>query len=60
MSNPSAAANRIRIHIEHLPEAALVRCQGELVAGVTDVLNREVRPLFPNANCIVLDLKELT
>ncbi len=60
MSNQSAAENRIRIHIEHLSDAVIVRCHGELVAGVTDVLYREVRPLFPNAKRIVLDFKELT
>ena len=60
MSNQSAAADRLRIHIDHLPDAVLVRCHGELVAGVTDVLYREVRPVFPNAKRIVLDLKELT
>lgn len=60
MSDESASANRITIDIEHLDDAALVRCQGELVAGVTDVLYREVRPLFPNAKRVVLDLKELT
>lgn len=64
MSNKSAAesamANRIRVDIQHLPDAVLVRCQGELVAGVTDVLYQEVRPLFPNAKRIVLDFKEVT
>jgi anti-sigma B factor antagonist len=60
MSDKSAAANRIRIHIEHLPDAVLVRCHGELVAGVTDVLYGQVRPLFPNAKRVVLDFKELS
>lgn len=60
MPTPKHAANRLTIHIEHLPDTALVRCCGELVAGVTDVLYREVRPLFPDTKRIVLDLKELT
>jgi anti-sigma B factor antagonist len=60
MSDQSAAANRLTIHVEYLPDAALVRCHGELVAGVTDVLYREVRPLFPDTKRIVLDFKELT
>ncbi len=60
MGDQSAAANRISVHIEYLPDVALVRCHGRLVAGVTDVLYREVRPLFPDAKRIVLDLKELT
>jgi len=60
MSDKATETNRLRIEIEHLPDAALVRCHGELVAGVTDVLYREVRPLFPDVKRIILDLKELT
>ena len=60
MTNKPAATNRLRLQIEHLPHAALVRCHGELVAGVTDILWQEVRPLFPGVKRIILDLKELT
>ena len=60
MSDQTAATKRISVHIERLPHAVLVRCRGELVAGVTDVLYREVRPLFPDAKRVILDFKELT
>jgi anti-sigma B factor antagonist len=59
MSNPSAAT-RLTVHIERSPEAALVRCHGELVAGVTEILYREVRPLIPDTKRITLDFKALT
>jgi anti-sigma B factor antagonist len=55
-----SATIRLTIDIERLADAALVRCHGELVAGVTDVLYREVRPLFPDTKRVVLDFKELT
>ena len=38
---------------------AVVRCNGRLVAGVTDVLYSRVTQLIPNHKRIVLDLSEL-
>src|SRR5436305_399402 len=59
MSNQSAAT-RLTVHIERSPDAAFVRCHGELVAGVTDILCREVRPLIWDVKRITLDFEELT
>lgn len=59
MSNQSAAT-RLTVHIERSPNAAWVRCRGELVAGVTDILYREVHPLISDTKRITLDFKELT
>ena len=59
MSNQSIAS-RLTVNIEHSPNAALVRCHGELVAGVTGILYREVRTLFPDTKRVVLDFKQLT
>jgi anti-sigma B factor antagonist len=53
-------ANRLTLDIERSPDVAFVRCRGELVAGVTDLLYREVRQLMPDIKRIVLDLKDLT
>jgi anti-sigma B factor antagonist len=53
-------ASRFSVKVERSAEAAVVRCHGDLVAGVTDVLYREVRQLIPDSKRIVLDLKELT
>ncbi len=54
------AASRLRVEIERSPDAVVVRCHGELVSGVTDVLYREVRPLFPETKRVVLDLRYVT
>jgi anti-sigma B factor antagonist len=55
-----AAAKRLTLEIERSPGVAVVRCHGELVAGVTDILYGDVRQLIPDTKRIVLDLKELT
>ena len=54
------ATSRLTINIERFPDAAIVHCQGELVAGVTDLLYRDVHALSPEVPRIILDLKELT
>ena len=59
MSDQPAAA-RLTIDIERSPESTIVRCRGELVAGVTDLLYQDVRKLIPDTKRIVLDLKDLT
>jgi anti-anti-sigma factor len=51
--------DRLSIHIERLPDVAVVHCQGELVSSVTDVLYRAVKELIPEVKRIVLDLREL-
>ena len=56
----TSTANRLTVHIERSGDAAVVRCHGDLVAGVTDILYREVRPLVPDTKRITLDFKELT
>jgi anti-anti-sigma factor len=48
------------MHIERSPDVAVVKCKGELVSGVTDLLYGEVKGLIPEVKRIVLDLKELT
>lgn len=48
----------LRIHQE--PDHIAVDCGGQLVAGVTDVLYREVRALIEPGRRVVLDLTELS
>jgi anti-anti-sigma factor len=60
MSEKPIAANRLTLEIDRCPDLATVRCHGELVAGVTDLLYQEVRQLFPEYKRIILDLKDLT
>ena len=55
-----AAARRLTVAVEHRTHLIVVRCGGRLVAGVTDRLYNEVKPLVPGPKRIVLDCKELT
>ena len=56
----TAALPVLSLAVEHCAgNVAVVRCQGKLVAGVTDVLLKGVRPLIPNNQRIVLDLSAL-
>ncbi len=48
------------LDIDRTDDEAVVRCHGKLVAGVTDLLYREVSQLIPNTKRIVLDLTDLT
>jgi anti-sigma B factor antagonist len=50
----------LTLEVEHCAgNVAVVRCQGRLVAGVTDILYSRVSDLIPNYKRIVLDLSEL-
>ena len=51
---------RLTVEIDRAPGEALVRLTGRLVAGVTDVLYREVKGLIPETKRIILDLTDLT
>jgi anti-sigma B factor antagonist len=51
---------RLTVEIDRAPGEAVVRLSGRLVAGVTDVLYREVKGLIPETKRIILDLTDLT
>ena len=51
---------RLTLNVKRSPEVAVVQLKGELAAGVTDLLYRQVKELIPEVARIVLDLKELT
>jgi anti-sigma B factor antagonist len=55
-----AATSVLTLEIERAEDAAVVRCQGKLVAGVNDFLYTEVSQVIPNTKRIVLDLTDLT
>ncbi len=59
MSEP-ATVSLLTLEIDRARDLAVVRCHGKLVAGVTDVLYREVSQLIPQTKRIVLDLTDLT
>jgi anti-sigma B factor antagonist len=55
-----AAVSRLTLEVERTGDAAVVRCSGKLVAGVTDFLYTKVSQLIPDTKQIVLDLTDLT
>jgi anti-sigma B factor antagonist len=55
------APRRLALEIEQCNDnLTIVRCQGQLVSGLTDVLYSNVRPMIQANKRIVLDLSELT
>ena len=55
-----AASSVITVEIERKGDAALVKLRGRLIAGVNELVYSRVRPLFPDAKRVVLDLAEVT
>jgi len=54
-----AAADRLTLDIERTGDVAVVRCSGQLVAGVTEFLYTEISRLLPDTKRMVLDLTDL-
>ncbi len=55
-----AATSRFTLAIDRRGDAAVVRCSGRLVAGVSDSFYLEIKQLIPEFKGIVLDLTDLT
>jgi anti-sigma B factor antagonist len=55
-----AAPRHLTLEIERTDAVIIVRCQGQLVSGLTDILYSNVRPMIQANKRIVLDLSELT
>lgn len=61
MASPNPTAPRFTIEIETRPDSIVVaHCRGLLVAGQTEILHDQVKPLFAANKRVVLDLTELT
>ena len=56
----SVTGPRLWLQISERDGARVVRCSGRLTVDNTDLLKTEVRKLIPGAQCIVLDLTDLT
>lgn len=54
------ATPQLTLEIERADNSAVVRCNGKLVAGVTEFLYTNVSDLIPDNRKIVLDLTNLT
>jgi anti-sigma B factor antagonist len=52
--------NRLNVDIERDGSTAVVKCDGKLVAGVSDFLYTEVSRVIPESKRIVIDLTDLT
>jgi anti-sigma B factor antagonist len=55
-----AAPRHLTLEIERTDAVTIVRCQGQLISGLTDILYSNVRPMIQANKRIVLDLSELT
>jgi anti-sigma B factor antagonist len=51
---------RLSLHSFTQEDATVVKCTGQLTAGITGVLYQEVKRLIPENSRIVLDLTDLT
>jgi anti-sigma B factor antagonist len=61
VSDPAAVLTpHLTIHKLPQDSAIVVQCSGQLVAGLTDILAAEVKPLIPQTKRIVLDLSDVT
>jgi anti-sigma B factor antagonist len=54
-----AAASGLTLTVERTSEGAVVRCSGRLVAGISDLLYRQVSQLTPGSKRVVLDFTDL-
>ena len=55
-----ATISSLTLEIDRAGDVTIVRCRGQLVFGVTDILSTQVRKLIPTSKRIVLDLSDLT
>jgi anti-sigma B factor antagonist len=55
-----ATPSSFTLEIDRAGDVTIVRCHGQLVFGVTDILSTQVRKLIPTTKRIVLDLSDLT
>jgi len=59
MPMPNTAA-LLTLDIERAGDTATVRCHGQLVWGVSDILHSQVGPLLSQCKRVTLDLTDLT
>ena len=60
MPEPEAPTRYLTLEVERSGDLVTVRCYGQLVSGLTEILHSRVRPLIPESKRIVLDLCHLT
>ena len=60
MSPANVDTPRFSIELETQPGAVIAHCRGLLVAGLTEILHDQVKPLLAANPRVVLDLTDLT
>jgi anti-sigma B factor antagonist len=55
-----SARPRLALDIEHADDLTTVRCHGQIVSEVCNILYSRVRPMIPATRRIVLDLSDVT
>jgi anti-sigma B factor antagonist len=60
MASPDQTAPRFSIELEPRADAVVAHCHGLLVAGQTELLHDQVKPLLAERKLVVLDLTQLT
>lgn len=53
------SASQLTLEVERTGDVAIVRCQGKLIAGTSEILYSQVSQLIPGSKRIVLDLTGL-
>ena len=56
---PDTKPQTLTLEIELKGTAAIVKCHGKLVSGVTDILYSQVKDLMPDHKRVILDLTDL-
>ena len=54
------ARPRLALDIERTDKVTIVRCHGQVVSEVSNILYSKVRPMIPATKRIVLDLSDVT
>jgi anti-sigma B factor antagonist len=54
------APPRLSLEIERADNVTIVRCHGQIVSEVSNILYSKVRPMIPVTKRIVLDLSDVT
>ena len=57
---PEVPQPALTLEVQTETGASVVRCRGRLVAGTTELLHAEVKPLIATVSRVVLDLTELS
>jgi len=58
-TSPKGPEAPLKLHTYPKDDSIVVECSGKLLSNVSGVFHSEVKALFPQTKCIVLDLTDL-